>query len=735
MKIIVTMVFSFSGMLLLAQDVQQKDSTVLLQEFVISANKIPEMKSRVAQQIHVVSSAQIKDLNAQTTADLIGNSGMVSVQKSQQGGGSPQLRGFEASRIVLMIDGVRMNNLIFRAGHLQNIITLDNNSLERVEILFGPSSTMYGSDALGGVIHFKTKDVQLSTTGSASVSGNSFIRYASVNSEKTAHADVNVGLKKFGSFTSVTFSDFDDLQMGKNKNRAYGEEFGVRNFYVVRSPDSSQDLLIPNENPYVQKFSGYSQVDLIQKFLLKPGEATAHSLNLQLSSSSNIPRYDRLTDRNGAGLRSAEWYYGPQKRLLSSYQLTINKPSLIADLMDATLSFQNITESRHDRRFNATNRRNQIEKVNVFGFTVDLSKSIQRHSIRYGIDLQLNELKSTAYNEDVITGGRSPVETRYPDGKNKMNVFALYVTHTHEVGERLTLNDGIRVGYSALHSTFIDKSFFPFPFDEVHQRNTYASGNVGLIYRPDDWKLSFMASTGYRVPNVDDLAKVFDTNAGESLIVPNPNVKPEKTLNIDLSATKYFGDKIRLENTWYYTMFIDAIILDAFTFNGQSVVTYQGAPTRVLANQNKRQAYITGLSSTLHAEISESITAQASIVFTRGRIKTDSTFAPLDHIPPTLGRISLSYQKKRFRAETFANFNGWKRIDDYLLNSEDNEAYATEKGTPSWHTLNFRFSYFAGKRFTLQVGIDNLFDLQYRVFASGINAPGRNISGTLRYNF
>ncbi|NJN34367.1 MAG: TonB-dependent receptor plug domain-containing protein [Saprospiraceae bacterium] len=67
------------------------------------------------------------------------------------------MRGFEASRVLLVVDGVRMNNLIYRSGHLQNAITVDQNMLDRVEVLFGTASTVYGSDALGGVVHFFTK--------------------------------------------------------------------------------------------------------------------------------------------------------------------------------------------------------------------------------------------------------------------------------------------------------------------------------------------------------------------------------------------------------------------------------------------------------------------------------------------------------------------------------------------------------------------------------------------------
>lgn len=737
----------FACMALLSAIAQtvERDSSVMLDELVVSANKIPEMRSKVAQQIQVINADQVKNLNLQTAADLITNSGVAAVQKSQQGGGSPQLRGFEASRIVLMIDGVRMNNLIYRAGHLQNIITLDNNSLERTEILLGPASTMYGSDALGGVVAFYTKDPIVPKDGAKQKSaGNAFFRYGSVNEEKTGHLDFSIGTKKFGSFTSFTFSDFGDLRMGEQRNPTLREHFGLRSSYVIRSADNSSDVIIPNRDPYLQKFSGYSQYDLIQKFKFKSGENIDHTLNFQLSNSSNIPRYDRLTDPDGTGLRNAEWYYGPQKRMMTSYQFAIKGLGVVADNLQATLSYQNIEESRHDRRFqapgqtsaNRINTRNQIEKVDVIGLTLDLQKSSGANNLRYGFDGQFNSLESTAYYENVVTGERTAVATRYPDGSNTMNYMALYFTHTFDISSALTLNDGVRLGLSSLNAKFEDKTFFPFPFDEVNQKNSYASGNLGLIYRPShDWKVSFATNTGYRVPNIDDLAKVFETSAGQSLIVPNPDVKPEKTLNFDLGITKVFSDRVRWENAFFYTTFFDAIVTDVFTFNGQSTVDYQGQATPVMASQNKRRAYVKGFSSLIHASLGTAFTADASYNYTKGRITSEGDEKPLDHIPPLFGRVNVQYVNKKWSGSIFVNFNGWKRIDDYFLNSEDNEAYATSKGMPSWYTINFRAGYSFNNNLTLQAGVDNLLDLQYRTFASGINAPGRNFFVVVRAGF
>lgn len=710
-------------------------TTRFLDEMVISANKIEEPRRYIGQQIEVIGSDKINQLNAPTTADLLINSGWVSMQKSQQGGGSPQLRGFEASRVLLMVDGIRMNNLIYRAGHLQNLITTDNNSMERIEILFGPSSTVYGSDALGGVIHLYTRNPTLKKDAPSPLSGNAMTRFGSVNHEKTGHIDFNIAGQKFGSFTSFTYSDFGDLKMGEKTNSQIGEQIWLRNNYAVRAADNQSDVLVTNNNPFVQKQSGYKQYDLIQKFLFQSSEKVSHLLNVQYSTSSDIFRYDRLTDVQGTGLRSAEWYYGPQKRLLTSYNLRVKDLGSFADALSATLSFQDIEESRNDRRFNNNNLRSRIENVNVLGLTVDLKKSINRSDFRYGLDGQLNTLQSTAHNTDIVTGVQSNLDTRYPDGDNSMNMMAAYFTHTYRINPTWTLTDGVRVGGSWLHATFNDKSFFPFPFSDVKQNNLLSSANLGIIYSPTSWKFSFVASSGFRAPNIDDLGKVFDSSPG-NVIVPNPDLDAEKTLNADLGVTKFIGSNTRIETAFFATQFFDAIVTLPSTFNGQSIIDYDGTASQVLTNQNKGKAYIIGYNIGLHTSLNENVAASATLNYTRGRVKNEvGPETPLDHIPPFFGRVGIQYNSNKFRSELFTNFNGWKTLDNYSNSGEDNLNYATPRGMPSWYTVNLRASYTLNTMLTIQVGVDNILDLQYRTFASGINAPGRNIFGTMRFTF
>lgn len=748
MKYILTLLSAVAFLTSAAQDIEpgkaKSDSikSSYLNEVVVSANKIEETRRNVGQQINVINPLILRNFNAQTSADLLQNTGVVAMQRSQQGGGSPMLRGFEASRVLMMMDGVRMNNLIYRAGHLQNIITVDNNMLERAEVLFGPSSTVYGSDALGGVIHFYTRNPQLSTAGDFTAGGNAFLRYGTANQEKTGHFDLNLGGKRFASLTSFTYSDFGDLKMGATTNASLGEPFGLRPQYVERSADNTTDLLIQNSDPLKQVTSGYKQWDLLQKFMFKQSDRVSHLLNFQYSNSTNVPRYDRLTDPNGSGgLSSAEWYYGPQKRVLTSYQLKVSNLGSLADAMTATLSYQSVEESRHNRNFGSKNKNSRIENVNVAGVTIDFQKKLGNHSLRYGLDGQFNTLKSTAFKTDITTGIQSPQNTRYPDGDNTMNMMALYFSNTFELSPVLALNYGARVGGSWLYATFVDKTFFPFPFSEVKQNNVVASSFAGLVYNPTSWKLSFTGSSGYRAPNIDDLAKVFDSTPG-TVVVPNPDLGPEQTLNGDLGITKFFGSAFRVEGNFFATQFTNAIVTLPSTFQGQSTIDYNGVPSAVMSNQNKGKAYIYGYNLALRADLSKNIIVTGSYNYTYGRVKNEySTETPLDHIAPAFGRVGIQFNTAKFKSELFSNFSAWKRSEDYSSSGEDNANYAPKygtpdfKGMPSWYTLNLRAAYDITSMFTLQAGIDNMLDLQYRTFASGINSPGRNLFVTIRARF
>ena len=706
------------------------DSAHHLGEVVVSANRFEQQRKNIPQSTEVIHAEALAFDNLQTSADVIQNTGNILVQKSQLGGGSPIIRGFETNKVLLVIDGVRMNNAIYRAGHLQNIITLDNAVMDKIEILYGPGSVMYGSDALGGTMHFFTKDPVLGTDGTTVKHGSAFARYSTAADELTAHFDFSIGGSKWGSLTSFTYSDFGDLTQGSNRSDEY-PDFGKRPFYVEQQ--NGEDVTIVNPDPDVQVGSAYTQYDILQKFVYRASEAVTHKLNLQYSTSSDVPRYDRLTQTSGNGdPRYSEWYYGPQDRLLAAYSLVLNRESGLFGKGNITAAYQNIEESRNDRGYKKSTLNHRIEKLDIATLNADFNQLKGPSAWSYGFEGTYNHVNSTAHTENVNTGDTGPLDTRYPDGGSDVGSLAVYVNDSYTVTPHFLLQGGVRLSYNTLTSRFIDKTYFPFPYDEVSQDNTSLTGSLGTVLNSDSgWRVSFMGATGFRTPSVDDMSKVFESVPG-SVIVPNPELGPENTYNVDLTLSKTIAGKHEIGVGGYYTWLRDAITTVPGTFNGSDSILYDGELSQVITNVNANQAYIYGFNAYLSVNFTKTLSLYSTINYTYGRIETDTTPYPLDHIPPLFGKTSLRYSGEKLKAEFYAMYNGWKNLEDYNTVGEDNIAYATADGMPSWTTFNIKASYQLTPVFSIQAGVENIADSNYRVFASNISAPGRNVFATVR---
>lgn len=710
-----------------------------LDEIIVYSNKFAEKKKNLAQKIDVLNASTIAKFNSQNTGDLLINSGNVFVQKSQQGGSSPVIRGFEASRVLLVVDGIRLNNAVYRAGHLQNAITVDQNILERVEVIYGPASTMYGSDGLGGVLHFRTKSPVLSTDDKFKITGNALIRFSSVNEEKTGHADISLGGKKLAWLQSYTYSDFGDMKMGDKYKSKY-PNFGRRSQYITRI--NGVDSVVTNNDDRIQRFSGYKQWDITQKILFKQSDKVSHSLNFQYSNSTDVPRYDRLQDTQnfggstGTALRFAEWFYGPQKRLMTSYELNVTQPGFLNDLR-INLNYQDIKESRQQREYRQYDHfDSRREQVKVMGFIIDGRKTWKNNELNIGIDGQLNDVKSVADRTNLTTGVLTKLDPRYPDGKNKMNYFGVYAQHLLKMKNgKWVLNDGIRLQSVSLHSTIVDNSFFNLPVTDIKQTPFAITGNLGIAFMPESsFRLTGNLSSGFRAPNVDDAVKIFEsTTTARRVIVPNSDINPEYTYNFDMGVTKTFLKIINFEITGFYTIFKNAIASAPFKLNGQDSIIYYNVKSAVYASQNVNNAYLRGFNARLKIEITKKLSWDNTISQTYGRYKnTNGAEKPLDHVPPVFGKTSLAYTGTKFSTEVYGMYNSWKKIKDYNPDGEDNGQYATVDGMPAWFTFNWRGSYSITKTLTLQAGIENIGDRNYRYFASGFSAPGRNFLIALR---
>ncbi|MFZ1678376.1 MAG: TonB-dependent receptor, partial [Saprospiraceae bacterium] len=710
-------------------DLLLNNGTQGLNEIVVSANRFEQQRKDVPQQTEIITASSMAFDNMQTSGDVIQNTGNILVQKSQLGGGSPVIRGFETNKVLLVVDGVRMNNAIYRAGHLQNIVTLDNAVMDRVEILYGPGSVMYGSDALGGVMHFFTKNPTFSSDGTTAIHGSAFARYSTADAEKTGHVDLSIGGGKLASLTSFTYSDFDDLVQGSQRKDKY-PDFGKRTFYVERQGNA--DVAIANDDVDKQIGSGYSQYDILQKFVYNASDAVSHTLNLQYSNSSDVPRYDRLTQGTLQSPTYAEWYYGPQKRLMAAYRLGMNKGIGLLGKGGVTLAYQSIEESRNDRRFNSVNFNHRIEKLSILTLNADFTHQTGASTWSYGLEGTYNKVNSTAHRDKIDTGVEVPLDTRYPNGGSTVSSAALYLNDSYAVNDHFHLQAGVRAAYHTLNSKFDDKTFFPFPFDEVSQSSLVATGSLGFVWNSDGGsRVNFIASSGFRAPSVDDMSKVFESVPG-SVIVPNPDLGPEHTYNVDLGLSQNINDRLEIGVEGFYTWYRNAITTAPGTFNGQTQVVYNDSLSDVTTNVNAKKAFVYGANAYVSLDITNSLSLYSTINYTYGRIERESDEVPLDHVAPLFGKTSLRWSKDKLKAEFYVMYNAAKKLEDYNPDGEDNLPYATPDGMPAWMTFNVKGSYQLTKNFTIQLGVENIADQNYRIFASNISAPGRNVVVTVR---
>jgi len=722
--------------------VEMKESNISLNEIVIAANRWEESKTENPLRIEKINMKEMAFQNPQTAADLLGAGSNVYVQKSQQAGGSPMLRGFATNRVMLVIDGVRMNNAIFRAGNVQNVISLDANAMDEAEVLFGPGAVMYGSDAIGGVMDFHTKDPVLADTNKMLVAGNALARFSTANKENTGHLDLNLGFKKLAFITSVTLSKYDDLRAGT----VGGDTSYLRRSYQIVRAD--KDTQVVNNDPYLQINSKYSQINFMQKVVFAPAKNLKMDYAFHFSESGNAPRYDRLiTDANANGtLDFSEWYYGPQQWKMHRLSIHHNTNYTLYNNIRLVAAYQHFEESRHDRRFNASgsktsgsaNIRHQFEKLEAVSLNIDLDKKLGKvTTLFYGAESVFNLVRSDSYRENIYTGFITQLNPRYPDSST-WQTSGVYANLKHKINSKMIFSAGARYTYYVIRAKF-DTTLFKYPIAEASVSNGALNGSIGFIYTPlRNWQLYLNASTGFRSPNIDDIGKVFDSQPG-IVVVPNQDIKPEYAYSAEFGTAKTFGSFLKADAAFYYTYLKDALVRRPYTLDGKDSIDFNGTLSRVQAIQNASHAFVYGFQNSIEIYFGYGISIRNNISWQIGKEQNiDSLkYYPLTHSAPLFGSTHLTYTRKKIKADFYVMYNGKMDYENLAL-SERAEPYVYARKSdgkpfvPAWFTLNFKMAFYINKYAALNAGVENITDLLYRPYSSGISAPGRNFIVSLR---
>ncbi len=696
-----------------------KKKNIKIDDFIIYGEK-SKIKNLIFNKIDILKSNELSISNVENSANLLTKTGNIIVQKSQGGGGSPIIRGFEANKILMVIDGVRMNNAIYRSGHLQNSITIDNAILENTEIIYGSVAVIYGSDALGGVIHYQTKKPKINVKKISS-----YFQYSTMNT-KISHINLNFGKKKFALLSSFTYKNFGDIKMGKNREFP---NWG-KSFHYVKQINNIDSTFI-NSNAEIQKNTSYKQMDFLQKILFSFTKKIDIIFNFQFSTSSNINRYDKLNEYKNDNLKYSLWYYTPQNRFLGNVKTLLKNKNFFYDNSIFILSYQKIKEGRVSRKFRNENSLFQKENLNIYGINIDMFKKFHKKDyLKYGFQFDYNEVFSEAYYENIFTKNKNFAQTRYPDGNSYTENYSFYSMYNYFFNEKIQAKAGVRFNYSSLESKFIDTNFVKLSFNKIYIDNFSITKSAGIIYSiKQNLKLNLIFSNGFRNPNVDDYGKI--RAKYEKIIIPNGELKPEYTYNLEFGISKNFK-KIKINAVFYKTFVKNGIFRTNYSINGNDSLNYDGDNYKIITNKNINKAEIKGFSLNCVANFSKFWKLNYTFNYTNGKNITQNL--PMGHIPPIFGKISIIYRNKLFLYEINCFYNGEKNINDFSPFGEDNQTQATKNGYPSWKVYNLNIKYKISKNFVFSFSMENILDKHYKTFASAISETGRNFIFNLKYN-
>jgi hemoglobin/transferrin/lactoferrin receptor protein len=671
-----------------------------------------------------VGSNQIQLELPSTTADIAQSNPGVFVQKSQQGGGSFMMRGFSANRVLISVDGVVMNNAIFRSGNVHQIIAVDPYNIEYFDVAMGAASTLYGSGAIGGAVAIQSKRASTSDSSSYTESGG-LVKFNSANRENTVRLNFSFHGEKIGSRTLVGVSRFSDLKMGSN-----GSDQLLRPYYQKRTEEG--DIAVVNPDPERQLFTQYSQFNLAQSFAIPIGKHWNSTIQILGSLTSDIPRYDRLIQQRDSQFRFGNWRYGPQDWLMTTAEFT-QSSGRVFDQLRILPSYQRYKESRINRRFGDTSEFYNLEDLHIFGFNLDAEKSLYRNILLLtGMEGRYQIVNSNGYVKDIKTGDVSEAPSRYP-GLSNSTEAGFYAMVRWAISGRTQVEGGIRGNWTSITSDSILRGTgADLALDQQYQAIT---GSFSVVHRLNRaHRIEFHGGTGFRAPNVDDLSKVFDSRPGR-VILPNTNLKPERSLYGSIHH-RLRSRQFRWETEVFINWLNGGIGLDVEALSNRDSIVYQGELSQIERLTNYERMTVYGIQSNMEYRFTNHWTILGGLTYQQG--ETNQGFS-LRHLPPTQLNASVKYQLNTWLFQaTFTYSDGFESDELSPSESAKPHLYLMDSNgdlySPSWYTLDLSIRKPIQDKGNVIVRGLNLTDQRYRPYSSGIVAPGRAIEVALSWN-
>ena len=646
-----------------------------IDEIQVTATRRPTATENVSAALTVVSSEKIK--NSKLATDGLMFEPGIFLQQTTPGQGAAIIRGLKGSEVLHLVDGFRLNNAIFRNAPTQYLALVAPGGVERIEVVRGAPASLYGSDAVGGVVQVLSRVPSFDAPGSR---GSAYLAYDTADLGKIIRGSLETGNERLAGLISGEYLDTGNRRIGGGQRvgpSAY-ESKGAR-IAVSATPDESNSWLF----------------------------------DLQFVRQPATPRVDELVPGFGQTEPSSEEFlFSPNDRLFAHVRHSRNDWLWSADWsFDA--GWQQIVDDRVTRNFGSQVRRHEENSSDLFGLTVSAAKDSNRGSWIVGLDYYHDKVDSRRVEEDIVSGQAQSVPSRFPDGSTVDHV-AIYGNVLHRLRNRHSLSGGLR--FSSIHTDL--------PTSSSDQDDI--SADIGWIFDATD-RTQLVANVGYgfRAPNVFDLGTLGE-RPGNRFNIPNPGLDSERITQFDIGL-RHHGEHWNVELTVFalhYTDRIASVLTGAITMDGRDVVR----------NQNVSSADIRGVEGFLHATLSPSSTAYLIVNYLHGeQTETDGTENPADRIPPFNGRLTFQYQANdALQIEPYILFAG---SQDRLSPRDVQDVRINPAGTPGWVTANIAATWQLDEHWRATARLENILDKRYRLHGSGIDATGRNLLLNLRYSW
>lgn len=645
---------------------QQDTTAKKLDEVQVRAQRTNQQKQRVPFSMEVLKQQSLQEMGARTTPEALSVLNGVFVQKTNHGGGSPFVRGLTGNQTLILVDGVRMNNAIFRYGPNQYLNTIDPYTIRQVEVAKGTGSVQYGSDAMGGVIQIITTEPEYEAN------------------EKRVQAGVLGKLVNRGM-----------EQTGRGRLSYAGQRVAVQGGVSVRHFGD----LYGGDTTGKQSPSGYGEKAFDVKGKLLLGKRAELTLAHQWVRQDDVPVYHKVKLENFAFNNTTL-----QQRSLSYAKLVVPTEHAWAKELSVIASFQQGIEERESRKNGAATERHERDDIQTAGLTFDLASVVRPWwRINSGVELYHDRVGSGTKDITISSGMATNKRGLYPNGASYGN-YSIYSLH-HLAWQRWSAELGVRYNTFAIGIT--DTTL-----GKVKLQPSSFVYNAGLLYQLDNRTGIFANfSTGFRAPNVDDMGTLGIVDFRYE--VPAANLKPERSRSAELGY-RYNSTTLSIEASAFYMQLENLIA--RVQVPGQKINGYN-----VYQKENVEEAFLKGAEASVKIKLLRNLSLQAGAAYAYGQNETRNE--PLRRTPPLNGRAQLQYRKSGFHA-AFELAAATRQ--DRLAKGDKDDNRIPLGGTPGWQVMNLYGGYLY-KDIALNAGLNNLANVDYRTHGSGINGMGRSV--------